>query len=90
MVIHREERRGEKRGTRCPVMLQKLMLSVIFFVKDNATEEFNGPVRVITERFVHAHQKKLAVVCSAYKKRIRIICLLLPCPFSLLPGALSK
>lgn len=85
-----EERRGEKSGTRCPVMLQKLMLSVIFLVKDNATEEFNEPIRVITERFVHAHQKKLQVVCNAHKKRIRIICPLLPCLASLLPGALSK
>lgn len=66
-MVHREER-----GTLCPVMLQWLMLSVIFLVKDNAVEEFNGAIRVITgrsrERFVHAHQKKLHVVCSAYKK----------------------
>lgn len=42
------------------------MLSVIFLVKDNAAEEFNGAVRVITgrrrERFVCAHRKKLRVV----------------------------
>ncbi len=66
-VIHWEER-----GTRCPVMPQSLMLSVIFLVKDNAAEEFNGAVRVITgrrrEKFVCAHQKKLQVICSANKK----------------------
>lgn len=49
------------------------MLSAIFLVKDNAAEEFNGAVRVITERnterFVRAHQKKLQVVCSAYQKK---------------------
>lgn len=87
--------RQEERRTRCPVMLQKLMLSVIFLAKDNATEEFNGPVRVIIERsrerFVCMHQKKLQVVCSAYKKkRIRIICPLLPSPASLLPSVHPK
>lgn len=70
------------------------MLSVIFLVKDNAAEQFNGPITVITgrsrDRFVRAHQKKLQVVCSVSRKRIRIICPLFPSLSSLLPGAHSK
>lgn len=66
-----ESSRGEARGTQRLVM--QLMQSVIFLLKDNAAEQFNGPVSVITgrsgERSVRAHQKKLQVVCSAYKKR---------------------
>lgn len=67
-----------------PVMLQ-LMLSVIFLVKDNAAEKFNGPIREVTvrsrERFLSAHQKKLEVVCSTSKKKRRnnLSSLAIPC-----------
>ena len=51
------------------------MLSVIFLVKDNAAEEFNGALRVITGRnrgrFARTNQTKLQVVCSAYQKKKR-------------------
>lgn len=49
------------------------MLSVIFLVKDNTAEEFNGALRVITgrnrERFARTNPTKLLVVCSAYHKK---------------------